>query len=74
MVQGQELAVIEAMKMQVGVEEGCSVVQVVTLTLLWLYTPVQNILRASKNAVVKAVHVKAGSNLKNDQTILEYEP
>ncbi|CAE7585507.1 pccA [Symbiodinium microadriaticum] len=48
-VEGQELAVVEAMKMQ-------------------------NILRAPKNAVVKAVHCKAGSNLKNDQMILEYEP
>jgi propionyl-CoA carboxylase alpha chain len=47
-VEGQELAVVEAMKMQ-------------------------NILRAPKNAVVKAVHVVAGANLKNDQMILEYE-
>jgi len=47
-VEGQELAVVEAMKMQ-------------------------NILRAPKNAVVKAVHCTAGSNLKNDQMILEYE-
>lgn len=47
-VEGQELAVVEAMKMQ-------------------------NILRAPKNAVIKAVHVVAGCNLKNDQMILEYE-
>eukprot|EP00602_Paraphysomonas_sp_CaronLab_P000439 CAMPEP_0185018568 /NCGR_PEP_ID=MMETSP1103-20130426/1243_1 /TAXON_ID=36769 /ORGANISM="Paraphysomonas bandaiensis, Strain Caron Lab Isolate" /LENGTH=720 /DNA_ID=CAMNT_0027548413 /DNA_START=90 /DNA_END=2252 /DNA_ORIENTATION=- len=47
-VEGQELAVVEAMKMQ-------------------------NILRATKNAVIKSVSCKAGANLKTDQVILEYE-
>ena len=47
-VDGQPIAVVEAMKMQ-------------------------NILRAEKNAVVKSVRCEAGSTLKTDQVIVEYE-
>jgi propionyl-CoA carboxylase alpha chain len=45
---GQQLAVVEAMKMQ-------------------------NVLRASKAGVVKSVNSKAGSHLKVDQVIIEFE-
>lgn len=45
---GQQVAVIEAMKMQ-------------------------NVLRAPKHAVIKAVFAKAGANLRTDQVIIEYE-
>jgi propionyl-CoA carboxylase alpha chain len=45
---GQQLAVVEAMKMQ-------------------------NVLRAEKKGVVKAVHKVAGSHLKVDEVIIEFE-
>lgn len=45
---GQQLAVVEAMKMQ-------------------------NVLRAEKKGVVKAVHKAAGSHLKVDEVIIEFE-
>lgn len=45
---GQQLAVVEAMKMQ-------------------------NVLRAERAGVIKAVHKAAGSNLKVDEVIIEFE-
>jgi propionyl-CoA carboxylase alpha chain len=47
--QGQQLAVVEAMKMQ-------------------------NVLRAHRKGVIKKVNAAAGSHLKVDQVIIEYEP
>lgn len=48
MENGQQIAVVEAMKMQ-------------------------NVLRAPKKSVIKSVHAKAGSALKVDQIIVEFE-
>lgn len=48
-VEGQEVAIVEAMKMQ-------------------------NVLRASRDGIVKAVSIKAGSSVSADEVIIEFEP
>ncbi len=41
--------------------------------MLFVYCVVQNVLRAERAGVIKAVHKVAGSHLKVDEVIIEFE-
>jgi hypothetical protein len=49
----------------------CSVLDVVYVSLL--SPPPQNVLRAERAGVIKAVNKKAGAHLKVDEVIIEFE-